>query len=230
MNKLSLSTSLSESLTENATSCIGGLIEIGLDSIMDDGILKDIPFLSTTVSIYRIGRNLSERHYIKKLAHFFNALNNGIADDEARQKYIAKINSNEKNRNAELEYLLILIDRYINQDKPQMLAKLYLSYLVDNIIWDELTMYAEIIDRLLLLDYRMLISTEGKVTVYRNIGGEAVLRLVALGLMAETNESSLFEHSHGGVGITANSLQRFTSNSKTYRLTAFGNKLVNIIK
>ena len=230
MDKLSLSIGLSNSIGEKAFDCISSLGEVGLDAIMDEGILRDIPLISTVVSTYRIGEKLTERHHLKKLISFVEEINTGSINEDNRIKYITKIKNNPKKRNAELEYILVLIDRYISEDKAKMLAKLYLAYLDGIIIWEELTMYAEVVDRFLILDCGTLISADGKVTVHRNIGGESVLRLEALGLMAETNESSIFAATSTGVGVYPDSIQRFASNDKTYRRTEFGNKLAEILK
>lgn len=230
MNENSLSVAFGDSLKEESIACISDLVEVGLDAIMDDGILKDIPILSTAVAVYKIGSSIKERNNLKKLIVFLNALNSGILDERKRNEYQQKFKSNEKFRNQEIEYLLVLIDRYISYDKPQLLAKLYLAYLDGIIIWEELTMYAEVIDRFLLLDCGTLISANGKVTVHRNIGGESVLRLEALGLMTETNENSIFEQTKGGFGISAASMQRFSSNDKTYKRTEFGDKLADILR
>ena len=198
---------------------------------MDDGLLKDIPFVSTAISLYNIGKNLNERHYVKKLAVFLNEINNNIVDEDKREEYIKNIKSDEEFRNKELEYILVLIDRYVSYEKPQMLAKLCLAYLDGIIIWEEMTMYAEVIDRFLLTDSNMLLSADGTVTIYRNIGGESVLRLVALGLMTETTEKSPFvQHGSGGYGINFEGITRSTSTDKTYKRTEFGDKLANILK
>lgn len=230
MDKPSLSVSLSNSIGEKAVDCISSLGEVGLDAIMDEGILKDIPLLSMVVSTYHIGKKLTERHHLRKLVSFIEEINKKSVDEENRIKYIAEIKNNPKKRNAELEYILVLVDRYMSEDKAKMLAKLYLAYLDGGIIWEELTMYAEVIDRFLLLDSGTLISSDGKVTVHRNIGGESVLRLEALGLMTETNESSIFSATSTGIGVYPDSIQRFASNDKTYRRTEFGNKLAEILK
>ena len=230
MEEHSLALSFGNSLTEDIAGIVGDYAELGLDALVEEGLFKDIPLVSTAVAVYRIGKSIHERHHVAKLISFLDEINKGIADEENRQKYQEKFASNEKFRNQELEYILILIDRYVSFDKPQMLAKLYLAYLDGEIIWEEFTMYAEVIDRFLLLDCSNLISCDGKTTVYRNIGGESVLRLVALGLMAETNENSLFEARHGGIGMTSASIERFQSNSKTYRRTEFGEKLANILR
>lgn len=231
MEEKSLSIAFSDSLKEESVACISDLAEVGLDAIMDDGILKEVPILSTAVAVYKICGSIKERHNIKKLLVFLNEINNGIANKQKRTEYQEKIKSNDKYRNQELEYLLVLIDRYISYDKPKMLAKLYLAYLDGIIIWEELTMYAEVVDRFLLLDCGTLISADGKVTVHRNIGGESVLRLVALGLMTEQTDTSAFvEDGNGGYAITWGSLSRSQSLDKIYIRTEFGNKLVEILK
>ena len=231
MSDNNLPVSLSESLKTEAISCVGELVEVGLDAMLDDGLLKDVPFISTVVSLYNIVGNLNERYCLKKLAVFLNEINHNIVNEAKREEYIRKIKSDEKFRNKELEYILVLIDRYVSYEKPQMLAKLYLAYLDGIIIWEEMTMYAEVIDRFLLTDSNMLLSADGTVTIYRNIGGESVLRLVALGLMTETTEKSPFvQHGSGGYGINFDGITRSTSTDKTYKRTEFGNKLANILK
>ena len=92
-------------------------------------------------------------------------------------------------------------------------------------------MYAEVVDRFLLLDCGTLISGDGKTIVHRNIGGESVLRLVALGLMAETTESSPFvQHGDGNFGLTIEGLKKSISTDRVYRRTEFGDKLAEILK
>lgn len=232
MEEQSLALSFSNSLTEEVSGITGEYVELGLDALVEDGLFKDIPIVSTAVAVYRIGKSIRERHHIAKLISFLNEINKGIADKEKRQNYREKFTSNEEFRNKELEYILILIDRYISFDKPQMLAKLYLAYLDGKIIWEEFTMYAEVIDRFLLLDCRTLTSDAERFIVPRGIvGGESILRLVALGLVAEVTDISAFkEHGNGSIGITWETLTRSISTDKIYRRTEFGEKLANILR
>lgn len=231
MEEQSLSISFSDSLTEEVSGIAGEYVELGLDALVEDGLFKDIPIVSTAVAVYRIGKSIRERHHIAKLISFLNEFNKGIADEEKRAKYRQKFISNETFRNQELEYILLLTDRYISFDKPQMLAKLYLSYLDDEIIWQEFTMYAEVIDRFLMLDCNTLTGDAEKIIVPRNIGGESVLRLVALGLMTETTETSAFVRgNNGNIGLSMEGLKKATSRNRTYKRTEFGEKLANILR
>lgn len=231
MTEKSLSIAFADSLKDETMSCISEYAEFGLDAVMEDGILKDIPIVSTAIALYKIGSSIKERHNLKKLLVFLNELNNGILDEQKRKEYQHKFQSNEKFRNQEIEYLLVLIDRYISYDKPQMLAKLYLAYLDGTIIWEELTMYAEVIDRFLPLDCKFLTSESEAYTTYRNIGVEPILRLVALGLMVEESSNSLWiDDGRGGFAVTTASMERAKSKEKRYKKTEFGEKLATILR
>ena len=231
MEEQSLSLSFGNSLTEEVSGIAGEYVELGLDALTEDGLFKELPFVSSVVAVYRIGKSIRERHHVAKLISFLNEINKGIVDEEKRQKYREKFASNEKSRNQELEYILILIDRYISFDKPQMLAKLYLAYLDNAIIWEEFTMYAEIIDRFLLLDKGTLTSSSRQFIVYKNMEAETILRLVALGLMVETTDASPFSQSaNGNFSLTVESLKRAVSTDRVYERTEFGEKLANILR
>lgn len=231
MSERSLSTALGNSLTEEAATVSSELLEVGLDAILEDGLLKDIPLLSTAVSIYKIGNSIKERHNIKKLNSFLNELNNGIVDDFQREEYIRDFVENKKIRNKELEYILVLIERYLSEDRSRLLAKLYLAYLENRIVWDEFVMYAEILDRLFKLDIDTLVSDADQYIVYKNIGAESILRLVALGLMVDATDTSPFEQrSNGNFSFTTVGLNRAVSTDKVYMRTEFGEKLAEILR
>jgi len=231
MEEQSLALSFSNSLTEEVYGIAGEYAELGLDAMAEDGLFKDIPIVSTAVSVYRIGKSIRERHHVAKLISFLIEINKGIADEEKRRDYREKFRSNEKFRNRELEYILILTDRYIGFDKPQMLAKLYLAYLDGKIIWEEFTMYAEVIDRFLLLDCRTLVSEATSFHTLRDGSADIILRLVALGLMAEDKSITVSEARKVLKGETRSASQ-MSSDSKTkkYKRTDFGRKLADILR
>ena len=132
-----LAISFSDSLNEELVGTISEIAEIGLDSIMEEGALQEIPILSTVISAYKIMGNIKERYNLRKLVVLLSEINVGIVNEEKREEYRDKIKNNSKFQNQQLEYLLVLIDRYIGYDKPKLLAKLYLAYLDEKITWEE---------------------------------------------------------------------------------------------
>lgn len=219
MVEKSLSVAFGNSLSEEAVACVSDLAEVGLDTILEDGILKEVPILSTAISIYKIGSSIAERHHLKKLVVFLDEINKGIIDESKRIEYQQKFEENKKFRNKELEYILILIERYISYDKPQMLAKLFLAYLDNKVTWMEFAKYAEIIDRLFDGDLHYL-----NVRVLRSIGSDdvavdSVLRLLAVGLVVQ-RQMHISDDGDGNVEI---------HNGEGYEITPLGAKLMTIL-
>lgn len=218
MEEESLAASFSDSLTEEVSGCVGEFLEIGIDSLLEDGLTKDIPFLSTITSIYKIGNTIRERHHLKKLAVFLNEINRGAADEEMRKSYREKFASKKEYRNSELEYVTIVLDHYIDFDKPEMLAKLYLCYIDVIIDWFEFKKYSEVITHFLPGDLSVLLdnSIENSETDTRNIDG--ILRLLAAGLVSQRT----------GATVTIAGGIESVSDIKGYELTPFGAKLRHI--
>ena len=59
-NKKSLSLALSETLKSESVDCISELAEVGLDSILEEGLFKELPIISTAVAIYKIGGSIKK--------------------------------------------------------------------------------------------------------------------------------------------------------------------------
>lgn len=155
-NKNILSESFRKTIKDNAVNAAGGLVETGLDTVIDNELLKSVPFVSTAVSFYRIGTTIRERHHLIKLLTFIEEINAGTADSAKREKYIRKFEENMQFREKELNYIIIILDRYINQNKTKWLARLYLAYLDEIITLREFMVYSEVIDALLPGDEEFL--------------------------------------------------------------------------
>ena len=226
MEDNNLSLALRNSISEEATNSLTEIAEIGLDSVLDDGLLKDIPVISTAFSLYKIGRSVKERHYVKKLAQFVCALNNGAVDEESREYYKRKLEGNDMQRNQELEYIMVLIDRYISYDKPDMLAKLYLAYLREDILWQEFAMYAEVIDRFLPGDYEQLCRSH-RFTTVKDLNTEVLLRLAGLGLVIESIRGATSKMEGSTLFIDPPEIMELRE--RNYYRTEFGERLVAIL-
>lgn len=219
MENKSLAVAFGDSLSEDVVGCLSDLAEIGLDAIMDEGVLKEVPLLSTVVAVYKISSSIIERHNLKKLIAFLKELNSGVADEHKRAEYQQKFKTNEKFRNQEIEYLLVLIQRYISYDKPLMLAKLYLAYLDSKITWNEFVKCAEIIDRIFCGDMSYL--NERKITSINSgdAGIDSVLRLLSIGLVVQ-GRTKISDDGKGHVSI---------SSGYSYVITPLGKKLASIL-
>lgn len=217
--KNDLSFSMSQSITEECSELVSSIAEVTVDSVLEDGLLKDIPIIASAISVYKLGASLRERHELMKLYYFVKSFNNGMQDEEQREKYILNFQNDQKIRNKELAYLMVVLDKYINLDKPQMLAKIYLSYLNGEITWEEVMKYSEVIDRLLPGDVELLAVGMRENVNYRNVD-DGILRLVALGLMVSFPDKT--ETKNETIVIA-------DGRNQNYMWTKFGETFVNIL-
>lgn len=226
----SLSVAFGDSLKEESVSCISELAEVGLDTIMEEGVLKDIPIISTAIGLYKIGSSLLERYNLKKLIVFLNGINKDTVDEEKRNQYRHKFKNDENFQNREIEFLLVLINRYIGYEKPKMLAKLYLAYLDNKIEWNSVVAFSTIIDMLLPEDIDFLLTESPHVTHYNKINC-SILRLVSVGLLIQTNNtSSMVDDGNGGLALTTTSMLKVRTQEKVFGKTDIGKQLTDILK
>ena len=198
--------------------------EVALDSIFDSGLVRDIPLLNTVVSVFKIGHSIREAFYIRKLAIFINSFNNKIIETQKIEKLKKNFSEHPKKFEKEIERLLILIDRYIDCEKSVHLAKLYIAYLEEKIIWKDFIKYSQVIDQLFNEDLEVLFL-EGLLCKRKD--SDDVLRLEALGLLFEVNSAPNFEANDTGTLMIETSHK---PDEVEYEITTFGKILANILK
>ncbi|MBO6231160.1 MAG: hypothetical protein J6O50_11410 [Ruminiclostridium sp.] len=175
--------SFEESVLADSLDLASDLAEVGLDSILDDGVIKDIPIISATIGVFKIGSSIKERHYIKKLVRFIDSCNKGIVDKDMKERIKTKF-LDEKKSKKELEHILLIIDRFIEEEKADMLAKIYIAYLDSKIDWSQFVAYSVVLDRFLPGDYSYY-SSSFNFNVQNNSEIDILLRLSGLGLLIE---------------------------------------------
>jgi hypothetical protein len=114
---------IEKTLSSNYTSISKDMLEIGLDSILDDGLLKDIPAVGTLISLTKIGANIKDRLFIKKLIHFLYETQNIPKSD--REEIIEKINESDDYKTKVGEKLIFIIDKADDLVKAQLIGKLF---------------------------------------------------------------------------------------------------------
>ena len=225
-NDNELINAFSDSIKNESIEAISNLGEVALDCFIDSDIVKEIPILNTVISLYKIGHSIWDAFYIKKLATFIDEINKNAIKNGSLEKYKKKMKDNSQKLKKEMEYILVLINRYIDYDKSIYLAKLYISYLENVIDWKAFIKYAQVIDQLFSEDLKVLLL-EGVVLSKRK-DSDDVLRLSALGLLVEVNNAPKFE-----VNDQTGELYMNTSHNEDeveYEITEFGKVLAVILK
>ena len=139
-------------LNSELTNITKDTLELGLDSILEDGLLKDIPVLGTIISFSKIGLNIKDRLFIKKLIYFL--YNTKDIPVKERQKMISKINKTNKYKTSVGEKLIYILDKSDEIEKAQLIGSFFNCLLRNEVNYDMFIRGSEAINNSFLPDLR----------------------------------------------------------------------------
>lgn len=151
-----LTNEFKNSLICNAGDTLTDYLEVGIDSFIEDGILKDIPIVKSIIAGLKLEKNIHDRNLLKQTLSFLAELNNGSLSEEQLDEYISIIENNSKKCEEELGRVLLYLNSFIDKEKSVMLSKSFKAYIKKQINWNEFCEFAEIINRLFIQDLQIL--------------------------------------------------------------------------
>jgi hypothetical protein len=132
------------------------LIETAIDAKMAEGLLKDVPFLSTIIATFNTFSNIKDRLFLKKMLTFLYELKS-ISEDKIIEQVI-KLEDDNKYKTKAGEKLLYIIDKCEDLDKAALAGSLFKGYLEKKIDYDEFLNAANAIERTPLPDLLYFIN------------------------------------------------------------------------
>jgi len=144
--------------------------ELGLDSILDEGIIKDIPFLRTVVSLVKVGFNVRDRIYIKKTVGFLAQV--GQAPQEQREEFVKKYCGNVKRFEEAVMLILEQADRF---EKTSLIGKIFKACILGIISYQDALSLSSIVNKALWQDLENMF--------HGNFTDEMRMRLCNCGLL-----------------------------------------------
>ena len=153
----SLEQTLKDSDLQNVTV---DLAESFTDTLLSDGLLKDIPIIGTIVGLTKTAISLNDRLLIKKLIYFISELND--IDKEKREKLISDIDNSETQKIKVGEKLLYILDKSEDHLTAKYIAILFKAFLNSEIDYFQFLRCSTIIQRLLIQDLEQFIDTDIK--------------------------------------------------------------------
>lgn len=160
------------------------IVEIGLDSCLEDGIFKDIPIVGMITKVGNIAQKIYDRHLLKQTLIFINELNNQEISQQKIDNYIKELKSNPKKASEELGRVLLLLNRNIEVIKSKILAQFFLAYIKEAISWEKFVELTEVLDRMYSTDFNLLKRIALGDNVKYSDGGYSAERLMSMGLFA----------------------------------------------
>ena len=188
--------SFSTSLFDGSKDSIGDIVEIGIDSLLDDGLFKDIPIVNMLVGVKNTYQNIHDRNLLKQTLAFIKQFNSGTIDQNKLIKYKELINSDSKKAEKELGRVLIILNSTVDMEKSQMLANLYKAYINEKINWNQFCEFSEIIKMLFLNDFNIIkLIYNHQVTDTSGIEIYPIDRLSSLGIVNTAMKSIMISNS-----------------------------------
>ncbi|MFB9079462.1 hypothetical protein ACFFLS_06210 [Flavobacterium procerum] len=126
------------------------LTELSIDSALKDGLLKDFPILGTLTGLIKVGGDIRDKLFLKKIWSFLSSLDSTTA--EQRQKMINDIETSDEYNIKVGEKLLYIIDKCDDHHKSEIIGCLFNQYLKAKISYDEFLLCCSIVERCIIKD------------------------------------------------------------------------------
>ena len=118
--------------------------ELGLDTLMDEGVLKDIPFFGSIVKICGASNTIRDKLFVRKVWDFLRACPNFT---QAEKEAFAQSHLNEPEKAQRLgDAIVLILDKMDDLQKPEMLAKIFAAFVRGKIKLEDFRRLAAAID------------------------------------------------------------------------------------
>lgn len=205
---------MAESIINYNMESVMDFAEVGLDNLLEESFLKEIPMVKTVVNLAKTGFAIREKYMLKKTLIFINQLNSNGLSEEVYNDYKEKLKSKDKVIYRELENVLIIIDRMIDSKKSIILANLYYNYISKKLTWNEFQELTIIVDNIFICDLPEMsnIYNKKELTMNEIINQTSFNRLKTQNLVMDINSKVRSENGHISIFY----------NSKDYTITSLG--------
>ena len=124
---------MEKKISENIIDLLGDIGEVALDSFLNEGLLKDIPFFGTGIKVIKLYTNISDTIMLRKIVLFMQNLNS--CKQCEIDDFINKMNSDKYRKEIGVK-LISIIDKIDEDIKIKWIAKTFLDYLSKKITKD----------------------------------------------------------------------------------------------
>lgn len=156
------------------------ILEFSIDQALDDGLLKDIPFVGWIVKGVSVGIAISDRILYHKILRFLFALQDTAKSD--REKFRRKIEGDPDFRKSVGEHLVIMLDKIDSFEKANFLAITFDHCLTGDIEHGHFIDLAHIIDRALLSDLKAIVVPDSQRITFSSISLAAASGILEYGI------------------------------------------------
>lgn len=120
-------------------------LELGLDSLIDNELVKSIPIIKTLSGFYKFTRSVQEYYLTKKIVRFLFQIKD-VSKDEINDT-LKKLETDKSYKKDLGEHLILLLDKFEIIYKADLLGQAFKMYLKKQLSYDEFSRASHIIDK-----------------------------------------------------------------------------------
>lgn len=173
-----------QSLTAPSLDLSIDFAEIAIDALFENDIVSEVPVAKTIVAVWKTGTAIRDRKLLKNSLVFLQEFHSDASNSKKIQKHKERLLSNDKFFVAELERILLLLDRFLDCERAKILAKFFKSYINGDMTRSEFLEVSDITDRVFPYDLvilKMAYSDNG--IDFDDSYNYRIDRLISLGLL-----------------------------------------------
>ncbi|NDV15569.1 hypothetical protein GO009_05975 [Muricauda sp. TY007] len=130
--------------------------EVGLDLIIENELLSQIPIVKTATAFYNVGKEFNKRNHIRNLLTFLSEFHKGNVSNQKLSGFKRRFDQNPKFRIQVLELILLHNERFNRTIKSKIMGNLFRSYINGNITFEKLSHLLEILDSITVRGLKIL--------------------------------------------------------------------------
>lgn len=141
---------LIEAVLENA--------EVVVDQCISNDFVKDIPFIGNVLKVYKAVVDSRDKLLMAKISRFIEELSS--VQPEVKEALIEKMKNHPDEAKKVGEVVLFAIDKASDLEKPEIIAKIFLAYISDQITCSDLRRITEAVNQAFVDDLKTLINVD----------------------------------------------------------------------
>ena len=132
------------------------ILELSLDSFIENETLKEIPIFGTIVNLYNLGSTINDKIFANKLIHFLKELED--INPEIIQKEIQYIDDSKEYSHKVGDKILEIINRIDSEEKPKIIGRLFKNFIDGKINYNDFLRLSFIVDKLYIDSLKHIIN------------------------------------------------------------------------
>lgn len=165
----SISEKLADTVSKtNSIELPAEILEFTVDQVINEGILKEIPFVGWLAKGVSVSRSISDRIFHHKILRFLVELENVSKGD--RDKFRKRIELDEKYRRKVGEHLILLLNKIDAFEKTSLLAICFDHFLIGDIDYEYFVDLSNVIEKSTVSDLKSLCVPTNKRVIFNSVG------------------------------------------------------------